>query len=206
MSYLQNINSLGGDSNIGSLISMQVARATDIESMNDPDNDTVYGDIVFKAGKGFVTFGFTSESPRFSSNGKDSQEGSLRENRLDFLLPRDAAVIRDILSRMEEDNFVVLYTDANGKQKVFGSPAFPVSFRYSRDSGARVSDLNHYACVFYSDGPENDFFYEGTITTAPAGAAPVIIKVNGVVVTSAQPGDTVLFTSDFDFDFEIIAI
>ncbi len=48
MSYLKNITRAYGTSNLGGLLTIQVARKDDIESIPEPVNGVVYGDIVLK--------------------------------------------------------------------------------------------------------------------------------------------------------------
>ncbi|MEJ0030918.1 MAG: hypothetical protein WDO15_11335 [Bacteroidota bacterium] len=42
---------------------------------------------------------------------------------------------RDLLEKMELDEFVVRFTDANGKLKIFGTLDSPVQFLFNHDSG-----------------------------------------------------------------------
>ncbi len=201
--YLDIITRFTGE-NLGSLVNIKVARKSDISYLADPSGDTIYEDIVFNAGKGFREWVVASQSGRMASKGRKSSEGISRENNLPFLIAKDRPGIRQMLSLAEDDEFIILFTDSNGQQKILGSLDHPALFRYDRDSGGKFSDLNAYECEFYCEGPDNEFFYDQVLDVAPSGPAPAIVRVNGVVVASLAPGVILDFTTDFDFDFEIV--
>lgn len=201
--YLDTITRFTGE-NLGSLVRLLVARKADITSFPVVDDDTLYGDIQFLEGKGWREWTVASQSGRMKSSGTKTDEGTLRKNSLPFLIPRDRPGIRRMLGMAEEDEFIVQFTDANGQSKLFGSPDQPVLFRYSRDTGGKFASLNAYSCEFFCEGPENEFFYDGSIAMAPPGSPPALVRVNGQVVASLAPGEIIDFDTDFDFDFEII--
>lgn len=198
MAYLSPITRPQAD-NLGGILTIQVARRADVESMSDPVDGVVYGDITFVDGAGFVTWEVTGESARSSSSSKSSREGSSRANRIPFVVPKDRPELRSMFEQAEEDELIVLYRYADGKQRVFGLLDAPVRFRFDHDSGGAHADLNHYRCEFYYDGPENMFEYNGAIATAPAGSAPSIVKFNGVAIASLAPGEVLNIESEFGF-------
>lgn len=199
MSYLQSISRLSQADNLGGILTIQVARKVDISSMSDPVDGVVYGNITFFPGAGFVTWDVTSESPSANSRSRSSREGSSKGNRLEFAVPKDRPELRRMFEMAEEDELVVLYKYANGKQRIFGLLDAPVQFRFDHDSGGSHADLNHYSCEFYYYGPDNMFEYNGTITAAPVGTAPAIVRHNGVAIASLAPGQTLNITSNFGF-------
>lgn len=204
MSYLQSIARLSQADNLGGIITIQVARKASIESIPDPVNGVVYGNIVFFAGAGFVTWEVSSESPNASSQSRVSREGSSKGNRLNFVVPKDRPELRLMFERAEDDELVVLYKYPNGKTRLFGLLDAPVKFKFDHDSGGSHADLNHYSCSLYYDGPDNMFEYNGAIAVAPAGPAPAIVYFNGVAIASLQPGEVLNIESDFGFtDFYI---
>lgn len=204
MSYLTSISRLSQADNIGGILTIQVARKVDIESMSDPVDGVVYGDITFFPGAGFATWDVTGESASAQSRSRTSREGPSKGNRLPFVVPRDRPELRRMFELGEEDEFIVVYKYPNGKQRIFGLIDAPVRFRFDHDSGGSHADLNHYSCEFFYDGPDNMFEYQGAISTAPGGAAPATVTVNGLAVASLQPGETINFDTDFDFDFQIV--
>lgn len=204
MSYLSNIARFSGSGNIGGVLTIQVIRKEDVETIPEPNYGTVYGDITPKAGKAFVTWRVTIESPRTKSDSRNSREGSTKGNRLNFLIPKDRPEIKAQLDQAEDDEFIILYTDANGKTKLFGLLDTPVKFEYNHDSGGSFADFNSYECTFYYDGPDNLFHYNGALPSPPVGTAPAIVRYNGAAIASLQPGETLNIISDFGFtDFYI---
>lgn len=199
MSYLSNISRFSGSGNLGGLLSILVIRKDDVETIPEPNYGTVYGDLTLKAGKAFVSWIVTLETPRTKSDSRNSREGSLKGNRLNFLIPKDRAEIKAQLDQAEDDEFILIYTDANGKKKLFGLLDTPVKFKYNHDSGSAFADLNSYQCEFYYDGPDNLYHYNGDLPSAPEGSAPAIVYFNGVAIASLQPGETLNLVSDFGF-------
>ena len=198
MSYITAVKRLTGD-NLAGLLQLQVCRAADIVSIPEPVNNIIYGNIVFAAGAGMQPWDVTLESPKIQSQKSITKEGSTTRNTLPFSIPKDTAAVGDMLRRMEDDEFIVLFRYANGDQKIFGQKHAPVRFSYEHDSGDSFSSKNAYQCQFYYQGPDNIFFYPGTGGTPPAGAAPAQIRLNGTPWFTANPGQIVNVVSDFDF-------
>lgn len=196
MSYLQSITAFASD-NIGGLIEIKVARKSEITSIQQPSGGIIYGNITFLPGFGFVTWAVTKDTPGADSNSRPSREGTTKGNRLRFSIPKDRADIRKMFEQAQDDEFVVLYKDANGKQKIFGSLTAPVKFRYNHSTGTQPSGKNGYECEFYYEGPENMFEYNGAITTPPAGSAPALVYFNGTLIGSLAPGQVLNITSDY---------
>lgn len=204
MSYLSTIARLSSADNLGGLLTIQVARKADIVSIPEPVDGVVYGDITFLPGKGFVTWDTTTETASASSSGRQTREGSSRGNKLPFNIPKDRTGLREMFLAAEDDELIVLYNDASGNQRLFGLLDSPVKFRFDHDSGSGHADLNHFACEFYYTGPDNVYSYNGAISTPPAGTAPSIVRVNGVVVATLAPGQIIDFTTPFTFAFTIV--
>ncbi len=203
MSYLADISRLTGQ-NMGGLIHLQVARAADIVSINEAVNGVVYGEITFLEGKGFHTWYSTSQTMKLESSDRDSREGNYKLNRLPFIISKDRPAIKVILDNAILDEFVVLYKDANGTQKIFGTLDNPVRFAYSYDTSASHSGRNGYSCEFRYEGPDNIFFYEGNVTIPPAGLPVSLVRWNGQVIGTLQPGEIADLTSEFKYtDFQI---
>jgi hypothetical protein len=203
VSYLQEIARLS-ERNVGGLLKIQVARIADIVSFPDPVDGVLYGDIEFAEGKGFSTWCSISQTARLSSENRSSQEGNLRVNRLPFTIARDKVEIKQQFVQAERDEFIVLFMDGNGRAKIFGSPYQPVRFEFSHSSGDAHSSRNQYDCAFFYSGPENVFFYDGSVATPPAGGSPVIIRWNDgesvQTIASALPGQVVTINSAFIYD------
>jgi hypothetical protein len=200
MGYLSNINRLSAADNIGGILDIQVARKVEVALVKDPVAGVVYGPITMVGAAGFVTWQVTGETPGTNSTGRAGNQGTSKGNRLKFSIPKDRASLRAMFEQASEDEFVVLYRDANGQQKIFGSPASPVQFRFNHSSGDTPGSKNGYECEFYFDGPENMFEYNGAITSAPAGPAPAIVNFNGAAIASLAPGETLNITSEYSLE------
>ncbi|HTF19349.1 MAG TPA: hypothetical protein VK658_14815 [Chryseolinea sp.] len=200
MAYLQNISRFSANDNIGGIITLRVIRKDDVETFPEPSNGIVYGDIVPKAGRAFVVWSAILESSSTKSATKATREGASKQNTLPFLLPKDRAAIKPQLDLAAEDEFIVLFTDANGTNKIFGSLETPVRFEYDHDSGKSFENLNAYDCRFYyPDGPDNFFHYNGSLSAPPVGTAPAVVKYNGVAIASLAPGEVFNIISEFGF-------
>lgn len=199
MSYLNSISRLSSADNLGGIISIQVARAADIQSIPDPVDGVVFGDITFFPGKGFVSWDCTSESGAAEIRSRSSREGSSKGNALPFVVPKGRADLQAMFDQAEEDEFVIRYTDANGKNFIFGTKDLPVRFKYDHTSGESHADLNRYNCEFYYTGPTNIFEYNGAVSAPPGAGAPAVVKFNGVAIAVLQPGEELNIISEFGF-------
>lgn len=203
MDYLGNIDYAVG-TNMGSVLELRVALLEDLTSEPQSKGDTLYGDYAFKPGKSFVTWKVATQRIDMESDGKETREGTTHKNDLKFIIPRDQPIIRHMLELADDDEFIVGYKDANGYQRIFGRMDRPVSFIHKRSTGRTSGDFNGFECEFYYEGQKNDYFYNQALPAPPAGLAPAIVTVNGEVVASLSPGQSINFDSDFDFGFEII--
>jgi hypothetical protein len=203
MSYLQDIDAMGTD-NLGGVTELRVARTADIESMPEPVHGVMYGDITFKAGKGWALWKVTQTSARFAGQARNSQEHVWKDNSLAFVIAKDRVAVRRMLDLAQEDTLVALYKDGNGAVKVYGSLDEPVRFRYTAQSGAGPGQRNEYACELWSEGADNTWFYNGDIESAPAGTPPAIVRLgDGTLLATLAPGETFVITSGFTFGFRI---
>lgn len=185
-------------------MSLQIVRAADVESIPTPVGGVIYGQVVFKAGAGWTIWEVSMESANVASTDRQSIHGHLKNNRLPFSVPKDRAGIKHQFELASEDEFIVTYVDGNGIRKLLGSLEAPLRFAFNHSTGSRFADSNAYSCSFFFEGPDNINEYPGTADPAPAGAAPAIVRVNGVVVASLAPGEVINFDTDFDFDFAIV--
>jgi hypothetical protein len=197
VSYLQSISRNTVD-NLGGIFSIKVARKAHVVSIPTPVDGVIYGDILFLEGTGFVHWDVIHETASAASEGKTSREGFSKNNKLPFQVSRGRANVKKIFDQAVEDEFIILYTE-NGKQKLFGQLDAPVRFSYSHKTGEAVSDSNRYECLFYYEGPDNIFEYNGEVELSPGGAVPALVKHNGNVIASLLPGEILNIISDFGF-------
>lgn len=199
MAYILPITRLKAEDNLAGLLDIQVCRKAEITNIPAPVNGVVYGNITFAAGGGFVAWQATLEKARMKSDSDRTRDGSTSKNQLPFTIPKDRAGLRDMFHRMEQDEFIVLFRDGGGNQKIFGSLTSPVLFSYNHDSGDGFDSTNSFECLFYFDGPDNVFSYNGSVAVAPEGPAPSLVYFNGAVIASLAPGEVLNITSDYSF-------
>jgi hypothetical protein len=205
VSYLINVSRLNGKPNLGGIVEILVARKVDVVSVSDPINGVVVGDIEFLEGTGFIRWMATQESAGIRSTSRSSREGISKANRLPFRLPLDVYSVRNMLEKAEEDEFIVLFRYPNGKQKIFGNREQPVRFSFDHNSGEGYADGNFNNCEFFYDGPQNIFFYEGSITTAEPGTGTSRVEwADSTLIALLSPSDVLVLSSDFEHTFTLI--
>lgn len=197
MGYIIPITRLKAEDNLAGLLDIQVCRKAEISFIPAAVNGVVYGSILFVAGGGFIAWQATLEKARMKTDSDRTRDGSSSKSQLPFSIPKDRTGLRDMFNRMENDEFIVLFKDGSGKQKIFGTLNSPVLFSYNHDSGDGFDSKNGFECLFYFDGPDNISGYEGSIAIAPAGPAPAVVNFNGVAIASLAPGEVLNITSNY---------
>ena len=205
MGYVLPIARLSNSDNLAGLLEIQVCPKSLITAIPTPVNGTVYGDITFAPGAAFSKWEATLERARMSTQKDRTPDGYSAKNQLPFRIPKDRADLRYMFELMERDEFIVIIKYPNGKQKIFGTLNRPVQFLFNHDSGETFDSKNEYECTFYFEGPDNVFFYDGSVGVPPVGPAPVVVKINGMVIAVLTPGQTINILTDYDWEdfFEI---
>lgn len=199
MSYLKAINALSAEDNVGGILALQVVRKADVLSIPDPVNGVIYGDITFAPGKSWTQWNVTFESARIRRETRNSPEGPYSFNELPFSIPKDNEELRDMLSQAEEDEFIILFRYPDQATKIFGLLDRPVRFAFDHDSGGALEDGNKFSCRYFYEGPDNIFFYDGSVAAPEPGAAPALVRFNGAVIAALAPGESLNITSEFGF-------
>lgn len=199
MSYLQSINALSAEDNVGGILAIQIVRKADVLDIPEPVDGVIYGDITFAPGASWVSWNVTFETARITRDVRNSPEGPYAVNRLPFTIPKDNEDLADMLRQAEDDEFIVLFKYPGGSTKIFGLLEAPVLFDFDHDSGGSLEDSNKFSCRFYYEGPDNIFFYNGAISAPEPGAAPALVRFNGVVIAALAPGESLNITSEFGF-------
>lgn len=207
MSYLKEIKRHTGP-NMAGIVELKLVRSDNVVTVPTAIDGVIYDSVEFLEGFGFVSWATTSQSVGIKSRHMSDLEGTSKRSSLPFSLPKDNPGVAQQLERAIDDEFIVLFRDANGNLKIFGTKENPVRFKFDYDTGKAHRGKNGYDCEFYYDGNHNVYFYEGDVPVAPITVPPVRIEWNdGETVTTilvAQPGDVVRFNSNFAYtDFEI---
>lgn len=205
MSYLSEIARLTSQNMGGINPSLKVIRSRDVAVFPAIIAGKITNEIELSPGAGWVDWFCTSQTAGVRSRHIDGSEGNARALDLDFVISKDSAVKASQLERASDDSFIVLFRDANGQLKVFGTKEKPVRFRFDMATGNNTRALNGFSCSFYYSGPDNTAYYlaEDPDVLDPDFPAPVIIQWNdGVTIQTiavATSGDVVRINSDFDY-------
>lgn len=199
MGYLQNISRQPSGGKMGGILTIDVVRKSDVESIPAPVNGTVSGAVVLKAGAAWSRWITGYQSAAITTTARTSREGPSKASELPFILPLDRAGVRYMLQLAERDEFIVVYKDATGKQKIFGTLQAPVRFEFDHATGQTNTDTNKNNCRFFYQGPDNTYFYDAAAIVPGAGPAPAVVLFNGVAIASLQPGETLNILSDYSY-------
>lgn len=207
MSYLKSIPHLE-DENISGLTAISLVRVPDLASFPNSYDGIATEPIVFKQGKDWVRWMATYKTSSFSRRSQDTLEGIQTNQELPFIIPRNSPAITSMLRLAERDEFIVLFSDANFQDFLWGNPQKPVRFLFDQTSG-NGSGRNQYACSLYSESSENILTYPGTFGSEPVdvnACQPVVIRrgsADGPVLAVAAAGSTVIITSPYSFGFQL---
>lgn len=121
--------------NIGSIIAIQYALASDIESITTPD-DNFQVDIGFKSGKSLQDFNFTPETAAFNEEEQQNDAGPYFGQGLSFKAPKIGTDLYAIQRELIDQDLILVITDGNGLPVVMGTLEAParMSVRMLRPS------------------------------------------------------------------------
>jgi putative lipoic acid-binding regulatory protein len=121
--------------NIGSIIAISYALASDISSISSTDDDGAV-DITFSTGKAFTAFSFTPQSASFNEEQQDSDAGPYFSQSLSFRCPKVDTIQHAIFKSLVDQELILKVTDGNGTSVIMGTLETPArcSWRISRPS------------------------------------------------------------------------
>lgn len=204
MSYVQPIL-LPEIENLSGILQLRIARRSDVLVFPRILGGRIQGDITFKPGSGWVKWEVIRSTESFSASSLDTVDGVGKNQRIAFSLP-SREINEILLDQMERDQFLILYTDANLKTWVLGTPDRPVLFRYTSATGSTGSGRNGFECVFYSESQHNRAEYPGAITPADP---KVVIRYNdleGEIIATLGAGESITFDGEFDYSEIILPV
>jgi hypothetical protein len=133
--------------NIGSIIAIYYALASDIVLISPPDeNESV--EITFASGKSLSPFSFTPESAFFSEEQQDTDAGPLFNQALTFRCPQIDTVQHAIVKSLLNQDLVLAATDGNGKTSVMGTLETPARASLKMLRPGSPSGYNGYEVSF----------------------------------------------------------
>jgi hypothetical protein len=195
---MEAISAHEGD-NMSGLLTIMVARKSDITAIPEPVEGVISTAVTFASGKSFVQWQAVPESGAASIAAQNSMEGHSKNTACSFVVPRDKASLKTMFDMALDDEFIIVVTDGNANQVIYGNLETPVRFGYSFGTGTGAG-RNAYRCRFYSDSVDNRAFYLATVATPPATGQPVTIRLGsagGPVLGTAAPGSTFVVNSPF---------
>ncbi len=68
--------------------------------------------------------------------------------------PQTASDLRSLLNR----TWILIFQDQNGSWRVASNPTYPMRIEFSSDTGAKISDLNHFQIRLTSKSADHSFF------------------------------------------------
>lgn len=166
-------NNIGGNEQtiyIG--ISSDVATwATLPASPTDLDDVAVLENtFAFNVGKKFFTFYTTDESVELLNEEQGEVDGMSYKHIVNFFLPGAAKRLLGFLTKANNEQFVIIVKDTQGRYRVIGSEMFPARKQAGGGitSGKVTGDRKGSDLSFYSYGNTPAPIYEGTIPVTPA--------------------------------------
>ena len=126
-------------------------------------NSAIFGNIVLKAGKKFLTGYASFGKLSYKEPDDDSANGTLYNQGLSGKCPCDNLVLTDLFRIMKYDNrYLIIYKDVNDNFKLAGSLTEPLRFSYELKKGSSFADYNGYEYSFSCKSTKPSLFYYGT--------------------------------------------
>jgi hypothetical protein len=133
--------------NMSGCLRLRLAKVKDIAVFPRMVGGVLNDNIEFNAGKGWTEWRPIENTFGFEAQTSENMEGVIQSNRIRFTLPA-TEIDEYMLNQLQLDNLIVLVTDSNLNNWIFGSPERPMKFRYDRNTGVRGSGRNEYGCFF----------------------------------------------------------
>lgn len=133
--------------NIGSIIAIYYALASDIVNISSPDeNETV--EITFDSGKSFTQFVFSQQSANFTEDEQANDAGPFLAQGLSFRVPKIATGQHAVIKAMRDQEFILAITDGNGQTSIMGTLETPARVSTKMLRPSTESGYNGYEISF----------------------------------------------------------
>lgn len=195
---------IGEDDNYGSVRQFWFVPVEDVESV-------VENVVTVKDGKRWFEGGGIKYTLVFDEGKKETRSGAAYDPELKGEIARWSQELQDALDLMDGRHFLVVFKDRNGFNRLVGDTEQYLKFEYTTTTGQNVPDRNGVKFSFKGSRfsiPSQIFDEELSPAPAPPpepSGDPVTVQVNGLTVGFAQPGGTVNITSEYTFEYEILA-
>ena len=136
--------------NIGSIIAVYYALASDIASISSPDENGAV-QVNFNSGKSFSQFVFTQESASFSEEQQDNDAGPYFALGLSFKCPRIGTIQHAIIRNLIDQDLIVTATDGNSTSILMGTLETPARIGVKMLRPQPASGYNGYEVSFRSN-------------------------------------------------------
>lgn len=145
----------------------EIGEACDVETIPAPDADThtISTDITVATGKQFYPWAFADDDNlQFTSNAEGQRNDKTLINALTIFIPGDEDAIDAAIHKILNGTFVIRFSKKDGKKKLFGSKASPVTidnYQYTSDG------TTEGALITFRNVGEKPYNYSGAIPLEP---------------------------------------
>lgn len=155
---MQNIDSFSGD-NTGSLESFEFIPSTDVYNIPVAISGNITSAITLVNEKKWYTAKATADTLGYKEISQNSENGAFYKKELFAFIPSDLPAIANLFSEMENERFIIKYTDHEGRIKIVGSIEEPLQFKADMNTQTDASGRKGHFITFYGDGTFKSCFY-----------------------------------------------
>ncbi|OFY87859.1 MAG: hypothetical protein A3F72_03020 [Bacteroidetes bacterium RIFCSPLOWO2_12_FULL_35_15] len=148
------------DDNLGGIIRFKIAKADDVESIDDAIDGAITTEITLKANCRWYEVYATLGTIGYAEPTEDTNSGTVYKRNISAFSPKDTIEKTKIFNEMRNGKFIVDYTDSNKLRKIIGSIEEPVRFKYSLNTKSNIPELAGYNISFFGDGTHPAYVYD----------------------------------------------
>ena len=155
---MQNIDFFTGD-NTGSLESFEFIPFTDVSNIPDAALGIIDSAVTLETDKAWYTAKATPDTLGYKEVSQQSENGTSYKKEFVAFIPSDLPAIANLFSEMENERFIIKYTDYEGRVKLVGSIEEPLQFKSDMNTQTDSSGRKGHFITFYGDGTFKSYFY-----------------------------------------------
>lgn len=156
---MKDIEAFTGD-NMGGIEKFRYIPADDVEEIPEANNHLIEDVIILKAGKQWYNAVCTLGTTGYSEKQAETDQGQSYDKSLTGFVPKDSPEMAALFDEMENQRYIIDYTDNNGYRKIIGSLTEPVRFKADGETKTDASGRNGHVITFYSLGSHKSYFYD----------------------------------------------